>query len=236
METTSDLCQTEQERLAIAYGRRESTIPPDRYSLTNLGNLLNHQERERVLLRFFARQGYLGTSRILEVGCGTGFWLREFVRYGAQPENLVGIELLPDRVATARRLCAPGVTVIHGDAASLEFADESFDIVFQSTVFSSVLDCALRRRIASEMLRVTKRSGVVLWYDFFANNPANPDVVGISRNEIRTLFQGCHISLRRLTLLPPLARKLGPTFPFLCRIMSSVTLLSTHYLGIIEKV
>src|SRR5260370_39862552 len=100
--------------------------------------------------------------KILEVGCGTGFWLREFIKWGARPENLVGLDLLPDRIEECRRLCPGKVTVHCRNASSLESPCESFDLVLQSTVFSSVLDAAIKRQMADEMLRVLRPEGIIL--------------------------------------------------------------------------
>ena len=66
------------------------------------------QERERVLLRLLRHAGHypLANQKILEVGCGEGFWLRSLVHWGAQPHRVLGIDLLPERVARARATCA----------------------------------------------------------------------------------------------------------------------------------
>src|SRR5262249_32502074 len=82
----------------------------------------------------------------------------------------------------------------------------------QSTVFTSVLDASMKHQMASEMLRVVKDDGLILWYDYHVNNPWNPDVRGVKRREIHQLFGGCRITLRRTTLAPPLARLLAPLF------------------------
>ena len=77
---------------------------------------------------------------MLEIGCETGYWLCEFIKWRARPENITGIDLLPDRVAEARWLC-PGAVRVHCDtAAKFSFADATFDLVLQSMVFTSVPD------------------------------------------------------------------------------------------------
>jgi ubiquinone/menaquinone biosynthesis C-methylase UbiE len=143
------------------------------------------------------------------VGCGTGQWLRDFIKWGALPENVTGIDLLPERVSRARRLCPPAVQIQRASAAQLPFYNERFDIVLQSTVVTSILDSDLRRCVAAEMMRVVKRQGLILWYDYHVNNPWNSDVRGVNRREITQLFPGCGIKLERITLLPPLARLLA---------------------------
>jgi ubiquinone/menaquinone biosynthesis C-methylase UbiE len=195
------------------------------------------QERERRLLALLRRHGSgsLKEKKILEIGCGTGYWLREFVKWGAQPENIAGLDLLPELVSEARRLCPPSVTVRQGTAAQLEFPDMTFDLVLQSTVFTSILDSALQTQIAREMIRVLKDDGHIVWYDFRVNNPWNPDVRGIKKREIFQLYPNCRVKLEWITLAPPLARRIAPYSWLTCEILGHIPWLCTHYLGVIEK-
>jgi UDP-N-acetylglucosamine 2-epimerase len=49
--------------------------------------------------------------------------------------------------------------------------------------------CPLKRRIAFEMLRVLKKKGLIVWYDFLVSNPRNPVVRGLrKRGNIPVLF------------------------------------------------
>ena len=177
----------------------------------------------------------MDTKKILEVGCGTGHWLREFIKWGARPENITGVDLLPDRVAEAKQLCSEAVRIQCGSAAEPAFPDATFDLVLQSTVFTSILDLGLKQQIAAEMLRVVKREGLILWYDFHVNNPRNPDVLGVKKREIFRLFPGCQIKLRPITLPPPLVRLLAPYSWLACYVLAKIPCLCTHYLGIIQK-
>jgi ubiquinone/menaquinone biosynthesis C-methylase UbiE len=224
----------EEARIREAYARRQGGT---RYSWFNSGHVFMMQERERRLLALLARYGFasLQTKKILEVGCGTGYWLREFIKWGARPGNIVGIDLLADRIGEARRLCPKAVQLRCGSAAELPFPDETFDLVLQSTVFTSVLNSGMKQRMASEMLRVLREDGLILWYDYHVNNPSNPDVRGVKRQEIYQLFPGCRIELQRLTLAPPLARLLAPYSWLACYVLEKVPLLCTHYLGVIQK-
>jgi SAM-dependent methyltransferase len=177
----------------------------------------------------------LDTKKILEIGCGTGYWLREFVRFGARPENICGIDLIPDDVTEAIGLSPPGMKIECENAASLDFPNESFDLIFQFTVFTSILDSELKRKVAAEMIRVVRRDGLIVWYDFHTNNPWNPDVRGVTKKEIIQLFPGCRVSLQRLTLAPPIARAVAPYSWLACELLQSVPWFRTHYLGAIRK-
>ncbi len=231
-----DLVQRDQRRVAAFYDYRRMHLPQQKYSWLNAGNLVNHQEQQRFVASALSVHCPDVTKiRLLDVGCGGGTWIREFILFGMLPENLFGVDVLPERAAEARRLSPSAVTFVEGNAARLPFPDDSFDIVFQSTVFSSVLDPIVRQKIASEMLRVLLPGGLVLWYDFHANIPGNRFVVGIRRREIHALFPSCRIELRRLTLLPPLARILGPISPVLVMALAAPKVLCTHYFGIFEK-
>lgn len=72
---------------------------------------------------------------------------------GAAPECLVGIELRPEPVERARQI-NPNLDVRCGSAIELPWPDASFDLVCQHTVFTSILDSAMKQRGDSEMSRV----------------------------------------------------------------------------------
>jgi ubiquinone/menaquinone biosynthesis C-methylase UbiE len=224
----------ETERLQAAYERRQCG---DLYSWFNPGHLFLMQERERRVLNLLQRLGLsrLADRKILEVGCGTGYWLNEFIKWGARPENLTGIDLLPERLATAQSILSAKVGLVQANAAHLPFSPEKFDLVLQSTVFTSILDAAMKRAVAEEMLRVLKPQGLILWYDYHCNNPRNKDVRGVRKREIHELFSGCRIELQRITLAPPLTRLLAPYSSQLCALLEKLRILNTHYLGVIRK-
>jgi ubiquinone/menaquinone biosynthesis C-methylase UbiE len=235
MLRSTDITTTEETRIRQVYARRAVSAP--RYSWFDAGHLFMVQQLERRVLAALRRHDMdsLSEKKILEVGCGNGYWLREFIKWGAGPDNLIGVDLLAERVAQARRLSPAGTTFKTGNAARLDLADNSFDIVLQATVFTSIRDLAVKQKVAAEMLRVLKHRGVLLWYDFHVDNPRNPDVRGIKSWEIRKLFPGCRITLERIILAPPLLRRLAPYCWSGCYLLSAIPWLCTHYLGTIQK-
>ena len=235
MTSFVDQFHPEETRIREAYAKREKL--GSLYSCFNTGNLFISQDRERKLLRLLKRRGFasLDTKKILDVGCGRGYWLREFGRFGARPENLIGIDLMHEDVAEGKRLSPAGIRLECGNAAHLDFADESFDLVLQFTVFTSILDPVLKQRVAAEMVRVLKSDGLIVWYDFHTNNPWNPDVRGVKKQEIIRLFPDCRIRLQRLTLAPPIARLVAPYSWLACELLQAIPWFRTHYLGAITK-
>ena len=135
----------EPSAIAARYARRAVA---DRYSALRPDVWQSIQERQRAMLQLFARLGWktLADKRLLEIGCGSGGNLLELLRLGFAPEHLVGIELLPARFAAARH-ALPAALVLHeGDALQVDIAIGSHDVVFVSTVFSSLLDEAFQQR------------------------------------------------------------------------------------------
>jgi SAM-dependent methyltransferase len=226
---------SEAERIRAVYARRSERGLDARYSYWEPANLYTFQQRERAVVEVLGRHSLLplGERRVLDVGCGDGSVLRGLLRYGARPENLEGIDLLPERIERAREL-SPNLDFSEGDAAALPCADSSFDLTLAFTLFSSILDEETRRQVAGEMLRVLRPGGLVLLYDFWLN-PRNPDVRPLGKREARALFPGCRFDWRRVTLAPPLARLLAPRSWLVCYLLEKLPFLRTHYLVAIRK-
>jgi len=226
----------ETDEIAQRYARRKA-YADGRYVRLNRDVLAGSQERQRALVSLLRQQGIrdLAGIEILEVGCGTGANLVELMFLGAQPERLAGNELLPDRLAQARSRLPQSVRLHPGNAVELALESGSFDIVYQSVVFSSVLDESLQRDLAAAMWRWTKPGGGILWYDFIYDNPYNPDVRGVPLRRVRQLFPAGRIKWKRVTLAPPLARRVVRIHPSLYAICNAAPFLRTHILCFIEK-
>lgn len=176
----------------------------------------------------------LAGLRILDIGCGRGATLRQYLEYEADPARLCGVDLLPAFNRQAH-LLAPHLHFACASAAELPFSDGSFDFVSQFVLFTSVLSSEMKRQMAGEIHRVLVRRGKFLWYDFAFNNPKNPNVHGIRLAEVRELFPGFSITCRRITLAPPLGRAIGSFGPALYYLASKMRFLCTHYLCLLEK-
>jgi len=176
----------------------------------------------------------LARCRVLDAGCGYGSLLNLFHEQGAAADKLFGIDLLPNRIRTARQQY-PSITFREGNAEELDFPDDWFDLVTVFTVFSSILDNRMAANVALEITRVLAPGGVIIWYDMRYPNPWNRNVRPMTKARIRDLFPTFKLELESLTLLPPVARRLGSgsntTYPLLAR----ASILRSHYIGLLRS-
>jgi SAM-dependent methyltransferase len=238
--TDRDPSGDEARRIIERYVRRPHDLDAQRYSPLEWSSLLPNQERVRavvrVLRRAFGRE--VRGLRLVDVGCGSGQNLLEFLRLGFSPGNLAGIDLLADRIASARERLPTSVSLALGDATTLVEAHRpaGFDIAYFGVVFSSILNPGAQEALASEVWSLLRSGGGVMIYDFAYDNPANPDVKGLTSRRARALFPQGRAWHQWLTLAPPIARRAVAVHPLLYGLLNCLPLLRTHRLHWIEKV
>lgn len=227
---------SEAARIQREYERRARVIPAGFYDLDKPANYFAHCRLASRAISLLERRGLLPLEgrKIADIGCGTGNWLLEFVQWGANPEDLFGIDLNSSRIEHARQRL-PRAVLETGDASVLPLADNSVDLACQFTAFSSVLDNRMKRAMAAEMVRVLRRDGAILWYDLRLGNPANSAVKAIGLDELHGLFPRCRFDVERVTLAPPLARAVVPRSWILASILQRIPALCSHYLVLIGK-
>lgn len=221
------------ERLKGHYAER-AMAATDRYHATQADVALGGAELDVATVRALREVDLTDFANltVLEIGSGTGGNLLRMVRWGFRPEHLTGFELLADRHEQASSVVPSGVHLINADARALG-DDAKFDIVFQSTVLSSILDDDIQRDVASTMWNAVRPGGIVLSMDFIFNNPANKHVRAVPRARLAELFPG-ELRARRVLLAPPLARRVG-WHPAIHMALRSVPLLRTHLLATVRK-
>ena len=96
---------------------------------------------------------YAAGGDLLEVGCGTGLLLERLCQVA---KSARGIDLSPGMLEKAR---ARGLDVEKGSVLELPYPDASFDVTCSFKVLAHVENI---ERALSEMIRVTRPTGVVL--------------------------------------------------------------------------
>jgi len=179
-------------------------------------------------------------ARLLYVGCGGGGQIPVFLHVGFPMSNIHGLDILPERIAQARRTF-PGMDLSVGDAQNLAYPDDHFDLVFESTLFIQMLDEDLASRVAGQMLRVCKPGRYVMLSDWRYSKPCNPDYRGLSNKRIRRLFDvpgRCEVVGRFPgALIPPVGRLLSKRCPSLYLLTRRVfPFLAGHRTVLLRKV
>lgn len=116
-------------------------------------------------LRNYLQEGY-NNKTVLDYGCGTGLHLPWLSRSFSK---VVGIDISQKSLAKAaeRVKTKNNVQLILRDCEKMEFADNSFDVIFDGGAFSSLnLDNALQ-----EIHRVLKHGGMLIGIETLGHNP-----------------------------------------------------------------
>ena len=107
------------------------------------------------------------TDKVLEIGCGTGYFTKEIVRTGAL---VTAIDISPELLNIAKQeITETNINFLLDNAYELSFEDNSFD----SIVGSSVLHHLEIEKAISEMFRVLKPGGIMF---FTEPNMMNPQI------------------------------------------------------------
>ncbi len=228
--------ELEHERIARVYRQWHGGRALARYERLRPEVLQQSADRMRILgamLRMTVGSD-LGMLRVLDVGCGTGSFLRQLIDWGANPCKLTGTELLPERLEIARRNSASGVRWHLGTLDAIP--DRSVDLVSAHTVFSSILEAERRAALAADMWRILRPGGWCMIFDFRYNNPRNGNVRKLSRNQLGQLWPASQQHYRSLLLAPPIARALAPLPPLVPETLASfVPLLRSHFVFMAGK-
>ena len=222
---------SEVEKIKERYEWRKKFLlsPSKREQLLNK-NIISEREKIYSLI-LHEKFEDLSSLKIMEIGAGTGSNLSFFKNAGIKDKNIYANELLEDRIEGLRSN-HPSINIFPGNALDLNFKNE-FDIVFQSTVFTSILDLSFRQQLAEKMREMTKSGGIILWYDFTFSNPFQSYIKPVTKKDVRLLF--CHnnkVKFYNVTLYPPIGKR---TYGMYNLVNSIFPFLRSHIIAVISK-
>ena len=192
------------------------------------------RDRDRALVDLLRDSLPTEGGAVLDLGSGDGR-LAEVARAANLPlASWTGADLDPGAVAVAES-AIPWASWVEASADRLPFADGSFDVIVASTLFSSLPSRTLEEAVAREVTRVLRADGWLVWYDLRFDNPFNRAVHGIGARRFADLFPGWRTEVRSVTLLPPLARRLGRATSLLYGPLERIPLLRSHLLGRLRR-
>ena len=230
----------EKNIIALKEAYKKRTGPNlDNYSWFQSDVCLYRQERDRVMLDLLKRKKLTDLSKldIFEVGCGYGDNILNLIKLGASPDRISGSDILNNRIEAAKVRLPDAVNLFIEDSSEKNhIKDNSFDLILQFTVFSSILSDQMQSELASNLTNQLRKGGYLLWYDFIYSNPKNKSVRGVSKTRIKELFPSTEILFKKVTLAPPLGRALVRHLPFLYPILNMFPFLRTHTFALIKKV
>jgi ubiquinone/menaquinone biosynthesis C-methylase UbiE len=208
-------------------GYRRNSRKQRAWAAENPGNAAIRGEVLAHLLRLAAPE-IAGVGDILDAGCGNGWWLRALAEAGVKPERLYGIDIQPERIARARE-AVPGAAIAVGDARNLRFPDESFAVVLQLTLLSSLGSHSAIRESLGEGMRVLAPGGLLVIYEPRVPNPLNRHTLLVKDSDLAAAEVTPTDELS-LTVVPALARRLGKRTEERYERLSRVPVLRTHRL------
>jgi 2-polyprenyl-3-methyl-5-hydroxy-6-metoxy-1,4-benzoquinol methylase len=179
----------------------------------------------------------LGERRLLDAGCANGKWLEICCRrWGARQIHCFGNDKREQPWRDWRQADPETkITFILKPTHELDFAPQSFDVVHQSMMLSSIVDPEIRTRTAEVLWNLLRPSGILISYDFWLN-PLNPDTVGMDWAELRRLFPQSHkVYACSLTLAPPLARTLTTLRKPMLLALEKLRAMNTHLLVALQR-
>ena len=123
--------------------------------------------RRRMYRTLLAAAGVRPRDRVLDVGCGPGYFTRMLAEEVGPEGSVVGVDAAPEMTEyasrKARRLA--NCQFQAGTAASLAFADAAFDVVVSSLMVHHLV-AEERLQAVREMRRVLRPGGTLLLADF----------------------------------------------------------------------
>jgi SAM-dependent methyltransferase/uncharacterized membrane protein YbhN (UPF0104 family) len=136
---------------------------------------LSPAARERVVgrkvaltLRALRAAGVEPGARLLDAGCGPGWYVAALARAGYR---VVGVDLAPGQIAAAREAAGAGPGLLAASVLALPFRNGAFDAALAVNVLHHAGDRADHDAALAEMARAVRPGGLVLVHEISTVNP-----------------------------------------------------------------
>lgn len=158
--------------------------------------------RRHVFTTLAALSGARPGDRVLDVGCGSGYFTRVMAETVAPGGTAVGVDPSREVIAYARRRTRlANCTFSEGTAEALDAPDGAYDVVVSSLMIHHLPE-AQRPQAIREMFRLLRPGGRVLIAEF------RPPVSRVGRHLIGATM-GPAMENNRADLLEPMGREAG---------------------------
>ena len=137
------------------------------------------------------------------------------VSLGFNQNNLYGVDINKNDIDFGIRNF-PLLRLTNQDASNLNFEDNFFDLVFESTMFVQLNNKKISQEISNEMLRVTKKNGFLIIFDWRYGKINDKRFLACNKKRVEKMFKigisSTLISIVPGMLIPPLGRFLSKNF------------------------
>ena len=219
----------ELETIKRRYTQYAGSNRYDLWSLSNPGFRRLVYERDRSIMRLLRASLPAGGGSVVDLGAGSSR-LAGIAHDTGIECDWFGLDIDEAAIADSSQ-AYPWARFAVGSADRIPLPDDTVDVVLASVLFSSLPSDDFERAVARDIWRVLRPGGWLVWFDLRIDNPNNRAVHGISKQRLEALFPGWEHEIRTSTLLPPVARRLGPTTPVLYPMLVALPFLRSHLMG-----
>lgn len=127
------------------------------YEELKFGNFNYGQKRENfdILMHEFVKMVKKDSS-LFEIGCGCGYWIDTYVRWGVQKEQITAVDIAPSNVENAKN---KGYKSICSNVLALSIEDNVSDFTLCNGVIQITNDPF---KAFSELVRITKQAVIFI--------------------------------------------------------------------------
>jgi malonyl-CoA O-methyltransferase len=135
----------------------------------------------------------LQKKRVLDIGCGTGRWIRRIATQKAS--SLIGIDESSAMLSVARKHCPDEAVLLRASAIALPLPNRSVDIILASFLLSYIEQL---EQFVSEIARVLRQGGMIFLSDLHPRARSHGWRSTFQVNGIAYAIKTCSYSLDHL--------------------------------------